>query len=97
MLICSLYHRSRGHFYFGERGHFYFGLTRRGESFDKTRDWNRMQVQAELAELADAHVSGACDREVIRVQVPGSALFMQAKPRSAWLRGLILRRRFAGL
>lgn len=28
---------------------------------------------AELAELADAHVSGACDRKVIRVQVPGSA------------------------
>ncbi len=33
-----------------------------------------MHSNAELAELADAHVSGACDREVIRVQVPGSAL-----------------------
>lgn len=30
-------------------------------------------LQAELAELADAHVSGACGRKSIRVQVPGSA------------------------
>jgi hypothetical protein len=42
-----------------------------------------MQSNAELAELADAHVSGACDRKVIRVQVPGSAQYGALPKRNA--------------
>lgn len=41
----------------------------------------KFSLLAELAELADAHVSGACGRKPIRVQVPGSALGTNSRER----------------
>jgi hypothetical protein len=34
---------------------------------------------AEMAELADAHGSGPCDSNIMRVQVPFSALILEVK------------------
>ena len=42
-------------------------------------------INAEVAELADAHGSGPCDSNIMRVQVPSSALKGEVENPSIWL------------
>ena len=39
--------------------------------------WGKTRILAEMAELADAHGSGPCGSNTMRVQVPFSALSVQ--------------------